>query len=94
MSADLPGVDAKEVTLSVEGRELILAGERKLPAADKNACYLDEIAYGPFRRRILLPCEVVGDKTAADYKTGLLRITLPKAPTAKRTKIPINITKT
>jgi HSP20 family protein len=93
VTLELPGVEAKDVTLSVEGRELLVSGEKKLPSTEKNACLLDEIPCGTFHRRLALPAEVVGEKTAADYKAGLVRITLPKSAAARRTKIPINVTK-
>lgn len=87
---ELPNVDPKQLNLSVEGRELVVSGERKSTRSEKKATYhLEEMEHGSFQRRVLLPAEVVADKTAADYKAGVLRVTMPKSEVAKRTKIQI-----
>lgn len=92
--AEVPGVEPKDLVVTVDGRELTLAGEKKAPqAVNSNTCLWDEISYGAFSRQINLPVDVVSDKTAADYKGGFVRITLPKAPSARRTKITVNVAK-
>ena len=92
--AELPGVASKDLSVTLEGGELVLSGERKELETIKGASlYVDELASGAFSRRFPLPCEVVADKISADYKDGFVRITLPKAPSARRVKIPINVVK-
>ena len=94
VTAELPGVDPKNVTISIEGRDLVISGEKKSTRTEKKENYhLEELSYGSFLRRLPLPCEVATGKTSGDYKSGMLRITLPKADTAKRSKIAINVTK-
>lgn len=81
LDAELPGVDPKEVELSVEGSEISLAGLVGLGGEREDA--------PRFERRFELPFEVDADKVQALYKQGVLRVTMPKAPDAKRRKIEI-----
>ena len=93
VTCELPGLDPKNVQLSIQDRELLISGEKKSIRNEKTGtCHLEEIACGSFHRRITLPAAVVSDKTAADYKNGFLRITMPKASESKTRKIPITIT--
>lgn len=94
VTAELPGIDPKDVTITVEGRDLVISGERKNTRTEKKPTYYrEEISFGSFVRRLPLPAEVIIDKAAADYRSGLLRVTLPKTEASKRAKIPIHTTK-
>jgi HSP20 family protein len=75
--AELAGIDPDELTLEIEGRELVLAGHRR-PAESEGRVYQQlEIDFGPFRRVIGLGSDVVGDEARATYRDGILRIELP-----------------
>jgi len=77
----LPGVDPDDVHLSIEGRVLTIAGERRRPAADSRLSYYRlEIEYGPFRRRLALAEDVDIEATRASYERGMLTIVVPIAP--------------
>jgi HSP20 family protein len=77
----LPGVDPEQVQLSIEGRVLTIAGERRRPAADSRLSYYRlEIEYGPFRRRLALPEDGDIEATRASYERGVLTIVVPIAP--------------
>jgi len=90
---ELPGIDAKTVDVTVEDRELTIKGERKpLELSEKGVCLIDEIGAGSFVRRLALSVPVTTDKTSADYKNGMLHITLPKADGNRRKKIAIHVT--
>lgn len=94
VTAELPGIDPKDVTISVEGRDLLVSGEKKEHKTEKGAtCHYDQTVTGSFFLRLTLPTEVVADKTSADYRDGLLRVTLPKALSTKRATIPITVGK-
>src|SRR4029079_13623974 len=76
--ADLPGVDPKEVDISVTGNVLTVKGERKHKEEKKEGDYTrEEIAYGSFERSIRLPEGVEADKIHASYDKGVLEITMP-----------------
>lgn len=87
---DLPAVDPKDVDISVEGRTLSIKGERKAEKEEKEGdyCYYERYS-GSFQRTVTLPDEVEPDKTKANYKDGVLTITMPKSEVAKAKKIKI-----
>lgn len=91
VSAELPGLDEKDVELSVEEGALSLRGEKKTEIEDKDRGY-SERSYGRFERRIGLPRGVDRDKTSAVFKNGVLTVTMPRLETADDTvrRIPIN----
>jgi HSP20 family protein len=90
--AELAGIDPDELTLEIEGRELVLAGHRR-PAESEGRVYQQlEIDFGPFRRVIGLGAEVVGDEARATYRDGILRIELPLArPEPRSRSVPIAV---
>src|SRR3712207_4600388 len=82
--ADLAGIDPKEVTLEIRGRELVLAGNRSAPAEDGRLYQQLEIPFGPFQRVIPLGADVDADQAKAMYEDGFLRVTLPLTETSPR----------
>lgn len=90
VQVDLPGIDPKEIDLSFEDGVLTLSGERKSEHEDKKEGYYRlERSYGQFSRSLRLPNNVDADKVAADYKDGVLKITVPKAERSKAKRISI-----
>jgi HSP20 family protein len=88
--AVVPGVDPKDVNISVTGNTLFIKGERKVQEGiDSEAYYFSEIPYGPFERTVMLPVEVDVEKIHATYKNGLLEISLPTKKFLGRKKIEI-----
>jgi HSP20 family protein len=83
---EIAGIPEEEVELAVDGRTLTITGERKpLPASPRRRYSQMEIANGPFRRQLLLPSEVNAEAATANYKNGILEITLPMTrPTTGR----------
>lgn len=82
---DLPGIDPKDVDISVVGNRLIIKGERKLGKEEKEAeKYFCEVFYGAFERTIRLPEGVDIENIHAGYHDGMLDITMP----AKGLKLP------
>jgi len=76
---EIPGISEEEVEIMVDGRRLVLSGERKPGAAEQKRLYSQmEICHGPFRRELLLPAEVNAEEARAGYSQGLLQIVLPK----------------
>src|SRR5258705_99207 len=90
ITAELPGLKKEDVDISVEGNTLCICGERKQEQEEKTADYYQcERAYGRFQRDITLPQTVDPSKISAEYKQGVLRITVPKTEQAKRKSIEI-----
>ena len=81
---DLPGLQKKDIHLSVDNNVLTIRGERKREEEEKDAnYYCSERFYGTFQRSLTLPTEIDQDNIKAEYKNGVLTITLPKTEEAK-----------
>lgn len=94
LKAELPGVDTKDVDIRVENNILTLRGERKLDAdVTRESYHRVERAYGAFQRSFTLPSVVDTDKILAEFKDGVLRVTLPKREELKPKQITINVAK-
>jgi len=93
LKADLPEVDPKEVSIEVENSTLTLKGSRKFENSQSGSSYHRiERSYGSFIRAFSLPDTVDTEKVKADYKQGVLTITLAKKEVAKPRTIPVEIT--
>ena len=90
--AELAGIDPDEISLEIEGRELVIAGHRR-PADSEGRMYQQlEIDFGPFRRVIPLGADVVPDAARATYRDGILRIELPLRRQEPRSRtVPIEV---
>ena len=88
-----PGVDPNSMDVSISGNTLSIAGEKnvKSPDTKPEAYHRNERAVGKFVRTIELPNEVDAEKVKADYKNGLLLVTLPKSEKAKPKQISVNV---
>lgn len=94
LKAELPGVDPKDVEVRVEDNTLYLKGERKFAKETKEENYHRvERSYGSFARSFSLPNSIDADKVAAEYKDGLLTLTLPKREETKPKTIKIDVSK-
>jgi HSP20 family protein len=94
LKAELPGVEAKDVDIRIENNVLTLRGERKVDSEVKQESYHRvERSYGAFTRSFTLPSTVDTANVKADYKDGILRITLPKREESKPKQIQINVSK-
>ena len=90
VTAELPGVDPKQLGINVNGNRLSIEGERKLDAvSDGVVCHRCERGQGRFARTVMLPFNVDADKVSASYRNGILTITLPREESAKPRKIQI-----
>lgn len=92
LTADIPGVDMKDVDVRVENGTLTVRGERKFESEKKDGSWHRvERAYGKFERAFTLPETVNFDAVKADYKDGVLKITLPKKEIAKPRQIKVAV---
>ena len=88
--AEIPGMDAKDIDISLNGRVLTMKGERKQEQEEKEKNYHRiERRYGSFTRSFELPADVDGNKVKAAYKDGVLTLNLPKTKEQSVKKIEI-----
>jgi HSP20 family protein len=89
---DLPGVDAKDVKVSIFGDTLTVRGERREETNEKDVkWHRVERFHGEFERSFQLGASVQGDKVAAAFKDGVLEIRIPKAESARPREIPVQV---
>jgi len=82
VTAELPGLEEKDLDVTLARDSLIIQGEKREEREDKKRDYYRmECSYGSFRRVIPLPVEVNADKAEAKFRKGVLTITLPKVET-------------
>ncbi len=92
VKAELPEIDAKDVDITVDGDILTIKGERKAEEEkEEENYYYAERSYGSFARAIRLPSAVDESKTKANYKNGLLTITLPKKEEEKAKQVKVDV---
>ena len=92
VKADLPGMDEKDINLTIHNGVLSLRGEKKSEHTDQRENYhVMERSYGSFQRSIRLPETINEDKAEARFDKGVLTITLPKRPEMVGTQKKIEI---
>ncbi len=92
VKAELPGIDPKDVEISLSDNVLTIKGEKKQEKEEENENYhVIERSYGGFTRSFRLPGQVQNDKVKATYKNGILKITLPKTEETKKKEIKIAV---
>jgi HSP20 family protein len=90
VKAEIPGMEAKDIEISMVGDTLTLKGEKKAEREEKEENYhMVERSYGSFSRTMKLPATVEADKVEATYKNGVLTIVLPKKEEVKPKAIEI-----
>lgn len=81
VKVDLPGMDEKDIDISVTEDTLTIKGEKRSETEEKQKdFYLHERSYGSFVRTVPLPMGIQADKAEAEFKKGVLTVNLPKAP--------------
>jgi len=90
LEAELPGFELDDLEILVTGgNQLSIKGERRPPQQEGGTWHRQERGYGAFNRIIELPCDVDSEKVAAEFKYGVLTITLPKAEEVKPRRIEV-----
>lgn len=95
--AQLPGMDAKDLNVEVTREAVSITGERRYEQKTEGSeaskgFFKSEFRYGKFRRVVPLPVAVQNDKVQADYKDGVLTLTLPKVEAARNKVVKVNLT--
>ena len=84
VTAELPGLEQKDVELNLRDNALTLSGEKRQESREENGGRsYTERSFGRFERVIPLPEEVDADRVEANFKNGVLKVTLPKNPKAQ-----------
>lgn len=92
VKAEIPGIDPKDIDITITGDALTLKGEKKEEKENTGKCYHRvESSYGSFKRVINLPVSVDIDKVTAEGKNGILEILLPKKEESKAKKINVKV---
>jgi HSP20 family protein len=92
VKAELPGMDPKDIEISLNNGLLTIKGEKKQEKEEKDENYhVIERSYGSFTRSVRLPREGQSGKISASYKSAVLRVTLPKSEEAKKKEIKIKV---
>jgi HSP20 family protein len=92
IKAEFPGMDSKDIDISLSDGYLTIKGEKKQEKEEKDENYhFIERSYGSFTRSVRLTREVQGDKITASFKNGVLSVTLPKSEEAKKKEIKIKV---
>jgi HSP20 family protein len=94
VTAELPGLDVKNIDLQLSDNVLTIKGEKQEEKEEKTKDrYVSERRYGSFRRSLQVPSGVDADKIEASFKGGVLTVILPKSPEAqkKQKTIPVSV---
>ncbi|MGH1394584.1 MAG: Hsp20/alpha crystallin family protein [Trichormus sp.] len=92
LKLELPGMEAKDIDLQVTDKAVYVSGERKSQTkTEEKGKIKSEFHYGKFQRVIPLPTRIQNTNVKADYKDGILNLTLPKAEEEKNKVVKINL---
>jgi HSP20 family protein len=89
---EVPGLEPKDINVEATPESISISGERKTETTtEENGITRSEFRYGKFHRVIPLPSHVQNNKVQAEYKNGVLHLTLPKAESEKGRAVKVNI---
>ena len=92
VKAEIPGLEAKDISVSISGSVLTIKGEKKKEEEEKDELHhYVERYYGSFQRSFQLPAGTKTDKIDATFEKGVLKVTLPKVEAAKKKEIEIKV---
>ena len=92
LKLEVPGMDAKDIDIQVSAEAIAISGERKEEIkSEEQGVARSEFRYGSFRRVIPLSTRIQNTNVKAEYKDGILRLTLPKAEEEKTKVVKVNL---
>src|ERR1700687_1635555 len=92
VTAELPGVDEKDINVSLDGNQLVISGEKKAESTkEEKDWHVEERSYGSFYRSMFLPFEPEEGAVEAHFDKGVLHLTIKKPPKAVKTTKTISI---
>lgn len=90
LRAEIPGVEGKDLDIRVTREAVAISGEHRYEKTEAGG-FRTEFRYGKFQRVIALPVAVQNDQVQAEFKNGILTLTLPKVTEARRQVVKVNI---
>jgi HSP20 family protein len=92
LKLEVPGMEPKDLDVQVTAEAIAISGDRKSETkTEEKGMTRTEFRYGQFRRVIPLPTRIQNDKVQAEYKNGILSLTLPKAEAEKNKVVKVNL---
>jgi HSP20 family protein len=92
LKLEIPGIDAKDLDVQVTADSVSISGERKSEThTEENGMTRTEFRYGKFQRVIPLPTRIENTEVEAEYKDGVLKLSLPKAEEEKNKIVKVNL---
>jgi len=92
LKLEVPGMEAKDLDIQVMADRVAIAGERKSETkSEEDGRTRSEFRYGKFQRVIPLPARIQNNLVTADYKDGILNLTLPKSEAEKNKVVKVNL---
>ena len=92
LKLEVPGIEAKDLDIQVMAERVAITGERKSEkTSEENGTTRSEFRYGKFQRVIPLPARIQNTDITADYKDGILNLTLPKSEEEKNKVVKVNL---
>ncbi|HIK54622.1 MAG TPA: Hsp20/alpha crystallin family protein [Synechococcales cyanobacterium M55_K2018_004] len=92
LKLEIPGMDAKDLDIQVSAESVSITGERKSETkTEEKGMTRTEFRYGKFQRVIPLPVRIQNNNVHAEYKDGILKLTLPKAEEEKNKVVKVNL---
>ncbi|MFY7805449.1 MAG: Hsp20/alpha crystallin family protein [Limnoraphis robusta] len=92
LKLEVPGMEAKDIDIQVTAEAVAISGERKSEIkTEEKGMTRTEFRYGKFRRVIPLPVRIQNTNVSADYKDGILTLTLPKAEEEKNKVVKVSL---
>ncbi|MBW4421750.1 MAG: Hsp20/alpha crystallin family protein [Myxacorys californica WJT36-NPBG1] len=91
LRAQLPGIDAKDLDVQVGQKAVSISGEHKFEKTENNGYFRSEFRYGTFQRVIPLPAPVQNEQVKAEFKDGILTLTLPRLQAVKPSVVRVNL---
>lgn len=92
VTCELPGMNADDIDISLENNVLTISGEKseeREEGGEKDTYHLTERRWGRFSRSFVLPREVEQEQIRAEFRDGVLSVTIPKSEKARRRRIEI-----
>lgn len=92
LRAEIPGIEGKDLDIRVTREAVAISGEHRYEKkAEDKGYFRTEFRYGKFQRVVALPVAVQNDQVQAEFKDGILTLTLPKVTEARRKVVKVNI---
>ena len=89
IETELPGLTLEDLDVTVSGKEVTIAGERKMPEQKDVSWHRRERGHGRFSRTLTLPWEIDADKVEATFRDGVLSVKLPNCESCKPKKVKV-----